>query len=284
MVSSVAMWVKHTLAVAVLCTTWTCTAAFAEQTAESIEAFPGRIEALVSHEISNLIDGLIAEIHFKPGQKIKQGDLLYTLDATDYELAVESTRLKATEADAALQSARQDFDRMSKLKNRGLTTEVEMFKTELALSVGTAKVSKAKADVKAAEIDLSRTVIRAPIDGVISRSRVNPGAYVEQGDTPLAQIVQMDPVLLTYVVPYVERLERLGIGDLTEPQDILQTAILTVKVSENWIHPETSKPQNISARVDSGTGTMTIYAELANPTFTLRPGMRVTVVSRIEGK
>ena len=250
----------------------------AEQKPDASKEFPGQIEALVNHDVSNLVDGMITEVHFKPGQVIQAGEILFTIDASDFELAVENKRLKAVESEAALKNARQEFDRMSKLQNRGLTTEVEMFKSEIALAIGKAKVNQAKADLKAMEVKLARTVIRAPIEGIISQSRVNPGAYVEQGDKPLARIVQMDPVLLSYKIPYVERMRQLEIDDLRAPQELLNQVTLQIKISDDWMHSEQTKAQNISAGVDPATGMMTVYAELANPEYALRPGMNVVVI------
>ncbi len=256
----------------------------ADQHKDAPSSFPGQIEALVSVDVSNLIEGVITEVHFKSGQFVEPGDVLFSLDATDFELAVENMRLNAVRAETALRSARQDFERIQKLKDKGSATEVQMFKAEIALSIGAALVDQAKAELKDAETNLERTTIRSPIAGVISQSEVRPGSYVKQGRGPLARIDQMDPVLLEYAIPYVERLEQLQIDDLRSPKEVLEPVTLRIQISDTWTYSETAKPENMSPRVDFSSGTLTIWAELANPKHLLRPGMRVRVVPVRDGE
>ena len=244
-------------------------------------AFPGRIEALNSYDVSNLIDGIVTGVHFKPGQMVEVGDLLFTIDASAYELAVKTQRVNTVRAETSLASARQDLERIRTLKNRGSATDVQMLKAEVALALGDALVEEAKAELTLAEADLEATRIRAPISGIISRSEVNPGGYVKTGRAPLARIDQMDPVRLSYAIPYVERIEELGIKDLSYPRELLKRVTLRVRISETWMYPETATPDNTASRVDYSTGTMTIWAELPNPGFQLRPGMRVTVLPEL---
>lgn len=243
--------------------------------------FAGRIEALNSHDVSNLIEGVITEVHFKPGQFVEAGDILFSIDAGTYELAVETQRFKTVQAETTLDSARQDLDRIKELNARGSASDVQMLKAEVALSLGEALVEQSKAKLKVAERDLENTSIRAPIGGIISRSDVNPGAYVETGREPVARIDQMDPVRLSYTVPYVARIEQLAIDDLRSPREILNSVTLRIRLSDTWMYAETTTPDNLSSRVDVTDGTVTIWAELANPSFHLRPGMRVTVFEEI---
>jgi membrane fusion protein (multidrug efflux system) len=253
--------------------------ALAENTSPSVAEFPGQIEVLNSHNISNLIDGVVTGVHFKPGQFVEAGDVLFSIDPALYELALKTRRLNTVRAKTALASARQDLERIKKLKDRGSATEVQLLKAELALDVGEAMIEQAKAELKLAEFDLEATKIQAPISGVISRSEVYPGAYVETGREPLARIDQMDPVRLSYKLPYVERIEQLVVDDLRSPSEVLDKFTLQIRLSETWVYSETTKPENISSRVDPSDGTLTVWSELANPNFQLRPGMSVTVLS-----
>ncbi len=258
--------------------------AVADSQPEKQAEFSGRIEALNSHDVSNLIEGVIAAVHFKPGQFVDAGDLLYSIDAGPFELLVKTQRLNTVRAEATLTSARQDLDRIRKLKERGSATEVQLLKAEVALALGDALLEQAKAELTAAESDLENTLIRSPIRGIISRSEVNPGAYVEKGRAPLARIDQMDPVRLSYDIPYVERIEQLAIDDLSSPKELLENVTLRVKISETWMYSKATKPDNVSSRVDYSTGNLTVWAELSNPNFILRPGMRVTVLPIIKAE
>ncbi|MEP2030220.1 MAG: efflux RND transporter periplasmic adaptor subunit [Paracoccaceae bacterium] len=258
--------------------------AYGEDASDTQAAFPGQIEALNTHDVSNQVDGVISEVHFKPGQIVEAGDVLFSIESEAYALALQTQRVNTIRAEKGLASARQDFERIQELNNRGSASDVQFLKAEVAFSIGDALLQQAKAELKMAEIDLERTTIRAPIGGIISRSAVNPGAYVETGNAPLARIDQMDPVRLSYAIPYVKRIEQLAINDLRSPRELLDTVTLHVKISDTWMYSETTTPDNLSSRVDSSSNTIIIWAELDNPSYQLRPGMRVTVISSIETK
>lgn len=242
--------------------------------------YPGRIEALNRADVSNEVASVISEIHFKPGQLVRAGDKLFTLDSTDFELALETQRVNVLRTQATLKSAAQDFSRLRKLKIRGSATGVQVLKAEVAQAFADAVRAETQADLKAAQINLERTVIRAPITGVISPANVSVGTYVKIGRGPLASIVQLDRVRLSYQVPYVARIEQLDINNLLFPDSLLARVILTVKITDTWYYPLTTTPINVSSKVDYASGTITVWAELDNPKGLLRPGMRVTVLSR----
>lgn len=258
--------------------------AYGEDTMAAPAAFPGQIEALNTHDVANQVDGVISDVHFKPGQMVEAGDILFSIDPGTYELAVKTKRVNTARAETALTSARDDLVRVQKLKDRGSATNVQFLKAQVAMTFGDALLEQAKAELKMAEVSLERTTIRAPISGIISRSEVNPGTYVEKGRAPLARIDQMDPVRLSYTIPYVERIEQLAINDLRSPRELLKKFTLQIKISDTWMYSETTKPDNVSSRVNFSSGTVTVWAELANPSYQLRPGMRVTVLSSTDAK
>ncbi len=255
--------------------------AAADPIEDNSTAFPGRIEALNEAEVSSEVASVVSIIHFKPGQLVQAGETLFTLDPTDFELALETQLANVLRAEATLKSAKQDFARLMKLKERGSATGVQVLKAEIGQAFADAVRAETQANLKAAQINLERTVIRAPISGVISPAKVSVGSYVEAGNVPLASIVQLDKVRLSYQVPYVARIEQLNIKELLFPDSLLSRVVLTVKVTNTWFHEETTRPMNVSNRVDYASGTITIWAELPNPKVLLRPGMRVTVLSRV---
>lgn len=249
--------------------------------AQEIREFPGRISAVNQADVSNAVAATVTAIHFTPGQYVIPGDLLITLDKTEYELAVETEVANLLRAEATLKSAAQDFERLQQLQSRGSATNVQLLKAEVAEAMADAVRAETRARVKAAQIDLARTEIRAPISGVISAPTVNVGSYVKVGRAPLATITQLDPVRLSYEVPYVERVRALGIEDMRFPESLLSRITLTVLVAEGWEHPHATTPDYVEAGVNPDSGTLTIWAELPNPKGQLRPGMQVRVRPQI---
>ncbi len=245
--------------------------------AEDSILWNGRIDAVQTAEVSASIESIVTDILFEAGSYVEQGQPLVILDETKFRIEVETARSNVIRAELTAASARRDLERAVKLKERGSVTDVAFFKTEAAHTLAGAVLAKTRADLLAAQKDLEKAVIRAPIDGVISPPDVALGTYVKPGRKPLARIVQLDPVRLTYTVPYVERIEDLEITDMRLPLDLLERVELTIILSETWEYPHRASPSQVSANVDPVTGELTVWAEVENPKALLRPGMKVKV-------
>jgi len=240
--------------------------------------YPGKIEAMYKADVSTVIDSIVTKIHFRPGQSVNVGDPLFTLDNTDFELRVQTAIANVKRTGALLNTARRDMERAAQLRERGSISDVQLLKSEGALALAEAVHDQTMAGLRAARIDLERTVIYAPISGVIGKSLVDIGTYAQTGSKKrLAQIVQLDPVLLSYEFPYVTQLQDLNLHHTFMPDGLLSMLQLQIIVSDTWIYPHLAMPQNSSADLNPANGTMTVWAEVPNPDRMLRPGMSVTV-------
>ncbi|MFC3615660.1 efflux RND transporter periplasmic adaptor subunit [Lutimaribacter marinistellae] len=248
--------------------------------AQDVREFPGRVVALTRADVSNAVESTVAEIHFQPGQRVAKGDLLFTLDTTDFEQDLANAQAKLLHAETALLNAEEDYRRLRTLEERGSATGVQLLKAEVAQGFANAVRSETRAKVAEAQANLERTRIHAPLSGIISASSVNVGTYIKKGRAPLAHIVQLDPVRIAYQVPYVQRIEELNLQHLKFPENLLSQTELSLKISDDWVYRLTTVPSQIDAEVDPETGLITIWADIGNPDAQLRPGMSVTVVSR----
>ena len=253
--------------------------------AEATDAnvYDGVIQSLQKATVSTRVEGMVTEVMFEPGQRVSEGQPLLRLDDTDYRNRQETARADVLRAEVALASARREMERTQALAARGAVSGVTLLKAEAAYSLADAVLAQVRADLEKAENNLDRTVIRAPISGIISAPSVSLGAFVKPGNRTLATIQQLDPVRLAYKVPYVERLEALQLVGHPFPESLLETVALTVLVSGTWTHPHIAYPSHVSSNVEPDTGLMTVWAEVPNPEHLLRPGMavRVAVTQRI---
>ena len=187
----------------------------------------GVTEAANEAEVQSRVRGFLKTIEFQPGQSVKQGDILYTIERDQYEAAVESatadveTAAAAIEvaqasvkiADAAVLKATQDLDREERLKAQQASSET-LYDAAVAASAA-AKASlesarasvtaarsqklQADADLKQAKIDLDFTEVRAEIEGRITRSNVKVGNLVDNGSR-LATIVDDRQIFANFSV------------------------------------------------------------------------------------
>lgn len=150
-----------------------------------VAVFSGQIDAERSVMLRPEINGVIESIEFEQGQDVKEGDLLFRLRSGE-----EEARLREARANRDL--ARQRRDRAAQLVTRDATSLA-------ARDAAQAEFEAAAARVQLAEVELERTRIRAPFDGVVGMRLVDVGARVEE-ESQLVQIDAIDRVQATFAI------------------------------------------------------------------------------------
>jgi RND family efflux transporter MFP subunit len=246
--------------------------------ADDMTSYPGRVEAVNRVEVSAQIEGVVTEIHFEPGQQVAEGDMLFSFDKVEFAQKRRAAEAIVQKAEALLEDARQEFARNESLRSKGTIPAARYAKSKTAVAIAAAVLAEAQSRLEAAQIDLSRTEVYAPISGIVSPPMVSVGSFVETGRKGvLATIVQLDPVRISYTIPYPDRLVELAIEDLNTIQKYADTVDLIVQLTPDWSHPQLAQPTYLSADVSGETGSITAWAIVDNPTHILRPGMKVAV-------
>lgn len=259
-----------------LCLIFLCLPAAASAQAETV--YSGRVEALNRVDVSAQVEGVITAIHVQPGQRVEEGDLLFSFDTLDFTQRVSGAEAVARKAAALLQDAEQEYERNHALKERGALSDAKYFKSKATVAITAAAVAEANSKLEAAHLELARTRVHAPISGIISPAFVSRGSYIEKGRKGvLATIVQLDPVRIAYDIPYPDRLLELGISNLNTVEEYASSIDLIVKLTPDWEHPELAEPTHLSFDVSPETKSLTAWAIVGNPTHTLRPGMEVQI-------
>jgi membrane fusion protein (multidrug efflux system) len=159
--------------------------------------------------ISAKIEGYVRAVPAAENAAVHAGDVLVEIDPTDYEARVAAARASLAQAEgarAAEQAGRAlasaDVQRYRPLAERGLLSPARMQQLELqsrqaggGLAAADASVSAARAQLQEAELDLERTVMRAPIDGVVGDRQVQVGQLVRSG-SPLMSVVPLQSVYI----------------------------------------------------------------------------------------
>src|SRR5436190_9899677 len=188
----------------------------ARQTVTDYDEYVGRFIAVDSVEIRARVSGYLDKVHFKDGQIVKQGDLLFTIDRRPFETALAQTRATLAQARANLAFAESDLARASQLVRDRTITEQTFEQRTQAKRVAEASVAAQEAAVKQAELDLQFTDLKAPVAGRIGDRRVSEGNLVTGGTggntTLLATTVSIDPIRFEFTFDEASflRYERLG--------------------------------------------------------------------------
>lgn len=165
------------------------------------DEFTGRFEASGQVEVRARVSGFLDSIHFKDGDLVKKGDLLFTIDPRPYRLSVDAARAEVARAKAQVELAQNEVERAEGLtQNRTITArDVDQRRANLNSAIGSQQ--GAEANLKTAELNLEWTEVRAPLSGRISNRRVDAGNLIaggQSGATLLTTIVAVDPIYFTF--------------------------------------------------------------------------------------
>src|SRR4051812_4183249 len=171
-----------------------------KQTVTDQDEYVGRFLAVDSVEVRARVAGTLEGVHFKDGQIVQKGDLLFSIDRRPFENTLAQARANLLLAQSNLTFADSDLQRAQQLVRERTISEQVYDQRAQTQRNARASVANSEAAVKQAELDLEFTEVRAPIAGRIGDRRVSPGNLVASGAgaTFLATIVSIDPMRFEY--------------------------------------------------------------------------------------
>jgi RND family efflux transporter MFP subunit len=230
--------------------------------------YAGRFEAVDAVEIRPRVSGMLQAVHFRDGQNVKRGQLLFTIDPRPIDAQLAQARAQLARARAAQANADASLRRGKTLSGNHLISESDLELLSAQALQAAADVAAAEANVKASELNLEFTRVVAPLDGQISRHRLAAGNLVEAGATVLTTIVTLDPIRFVFDAPEAALLKykrEQGGEKLGNDVDIR----LQDETEFRW----KGHIEFIDNALDSGSGTIRARALVQNPTGFLTPGM-----------
>lgn len=245
-----------------------------------VKELPGRIAPLRVADVRPRVSGIILGRTFEQGREVKSGESLYQIDPRPFEVELQAAEAALAKAEAVLLQASQHATRIEILARSSAASQAS---NEVAI----ASLAQAKADLAARNADLSRArlnldyaTIKAPINGIIGAALLSEGVLVVQNEAhALATIQQIDSVYadFTQSVKELNRLRRdFDRGDLDAVSS--DAAKVRLVLDDGSIYPLDGKLLFSDAKVDAGTGQVTLRGEFKNPKRELLPGMFVRVL------
>ena len=163
--------------------------------------YTGMTKASSDQDVRARISGVLQEIYFKDGQLVNKGDKLFKIQQDEYIAALNSAKAKKAQDEASLALAIADVNRYTPLVNEGLAPRATLEQYQAQQAGLKAAIAGDEAQINKAKLDLSYTIIKAPISGRISARQVDIGNLVGQGEsTLLTTIVKTNP-LYAYFSP-----------------------------------------------------------------------------------
>jgi multidrug efflux system membrane fusion protein len=237
--------------------------------------FLGQFSAIDRVELRAQVGGTLTEIHFKDGQIVHKGDLLFVIDPRPYEIKLEQAKAALQTANARVALASNQLSRATSLKRSDFATQETVDQRTNDQDASQAAVADAKARVRDAELDLEYCHVLAPFNGRIGARQVSLGSLVAGSraatspTTLLATLVSLDPLYLDFDMSESDFLtfsrER---ARLTGP---LANKVLIGLSDENSLAREGTL-DFIDNALDRSSGTIHARATVPNPDLFLAPG------------
>ncbi len=234
-----------------------------------IETF-GNLAALVNVDIKSQVTGKILEAHFAQGQKVAEGDLLFTIDPAEYKAAVEKAQAVVRSDDVDMKMKKDTLERNRGLASKELVSQQDFEKYETDVEAAAAKTLLDKAELVLAQINLDYCSIKSPVNGVTGKVLVDPGNIVLANNGPtLANVKAIDSLYVDFTV--TDR--QLQAIRSAMDAGILKTEVLV----PNDGKPYVGELKLIENAIDNTTGTISLRAIVSNKENALWAGQFVYV-------
>jgi membrane fusion protein (multidrug efflux system) len=233
-------------------------------------------------EVRARVDGFLDQRAYIEGSVVHEGDVMFRMDAKPFQAELDAARAALAEQQARLWTAQANLKRVKPLAKANAVSKKELDDAQGMVNAAAASVEMAKADVETAQLNLGYTTIYAPVTGESSFARIQNGAYVNQQNSLLTYVAQLDPIWVDFSISEDEMLSlrsQSKKGLLRFPKDDKLTVELVM--ADGSVYPEIGRIFFRDANYNTETGTFLVRATFSNPDQTLRPGQFVRV--RLKG-
>jgi membrane fusion protein (multidrug efflux system) len=258
------------------------------------------LDGYVNADIRARVRGILQGQRYKDGGTVKEGQLLFAIDRSEFQIAVDSARAAQARAETALAHNKAQLSRRQDLGAAKVVSRQEVEDAEAAARDAEDQLRAATAQLHQAALNLSYTEIRSPVSGVAGLAQVRVGNLVGQdGPTLLTTVSQVDPIRVSFPmseIDYVkaaDRLKRLDGRDLAWAQKQFKRLAaggagssgspsgsntggdddaIELVLSDGSTYGHRGVIVAANRQVDASTGTIQLQALFPNPGNLLRPG------------
>lgn len=232
----------------------------------------GNVESYKTVALKARVDGEILSVHFKEGDEVRQGALLFELDPRPFAASLRQAEANLAKDKALLDRADEQEKRYKGLLEQNFISPDAYAQVRTNAETAAATVKADQAAIESARLSLEYCTIRAPVTGYAGRIQIQQGNLVKANDTnSLVTINQIVPVYVSFSVP------EQSLSDIRRYQADGQLRVQT-RLADTSHAPVAGKLSFIDNSADLTTGTIKLKGEFPNTDKALWPGQFVNVV------
>jgi RND family efflux transporter MFP subunit len=240
--------------------------------------FTGRTAAVQSVEVRARVSGYLQDIAFQAGQEVKQGQLLFQIEPTVYQAALEKAQADVKQYQAQVRLSESELQRSRQLTTAQAIAPEDVEKIVAQRDQAVANLAAANAAVKTAQENVTWTKVVAPVSGRTSVNLLTKGNLVVADQTMLTTIVSQDPMWVYFDVDTetMLRIKQLILaGKVTTYEKAEYPVDIGMPTETGFSHK--GRIDYVSNQVNPGTGTLNVRGTFPNPDRIVTPGLYVRV-------
>jgi membrane fusion protein (multidrug efflux system) len=235
----------------------------------------GRTEGSREVQVRARVAGILEQQLYSEGDAVKAGAPLFRIERAPFEIDLQQQRAALAQESARHELAQQEFDRLKGLADRRAISQKEADQAASTLRQSAAAEQMAQARVRQSELNLSYTVVEAPIAAVTGRAQQSIGSLLSPNaeSSLLTTLTRTDPIWVRFALSEAE-FARLRSREAKHPE-------VRLALADGTPYPSTGKLNFAGSTVDASLGTVQMRAEFPNAKLQLLPGqfVRVQVVA-----
>ncbi len=224
------------------------------------------------------VSGWLDKRLYREGSVVKSGQVLFQMDPKPFQASLAAAQAALQRNQAALTVAQQNLNRTKPLAQQNALSQKDLDDAQGQYEQSAAAVEQAKAQVTQAQLDLSYTTIRSPVDGVSSFAVVADGTYLSPSNSQLTTVSVLSPMWVNFSVSENE-MERIRnevrAGQLRLPEG--GRFVVEIEMVDGNLFPYTGAITFADPSYNPTTGTFLLRATVDNPAGVLRPNQYVRV-------
>ncbi|PSK93241.1 efflux RND transporter periplasmic adaptor subunit [Taibaiella chishuiensis] len=230
------------------------------------------IQARKNVEIYARVPGILEHIHVDEGETVRKGQLLFTINDDELQIALSKANAAWNNAKADAHVAEVELQRVQTLVHKKIISKTEQELAEAKLNALKAKIEEALSEKQTVLKRLSYTRIHSPFDGVIDRLPLKEGSFLPE-NTQLTTISDIHSMLAYFKVSESEYLKLMQEG-----RDSTMAASVSLVLADGSLYPYPGKIETYGSEIDDNTGSVTFRADFPNPRKMLKHGASGTLI------